>query len=336
MNVGPNGLDGKTILCVMPSFFGYEKRIVAHLESRGARVTYMDERPGNSTVVKTWIRLRLPLAQTIINRYYFKQIAELGKRQFDYILIVSPECCRHELVKKMREVFATSKFILYMWDSFENKMNCKVTDYINLFDRVLTFDDEDAKRYGVICRPLFCSSTNLGRAPESHEFAFSFVGTIHTDRYRVIRTLIEEAARSGLDYYVYMYLPSKIHFWLYRFTKSEFKGTKIDQFKYKPLRYEDVLNVFNRSAAVLDIEHPGQRGLTMRTMEVIGAGKKLITTNSRVKNYSFYSKERVFVFDRRTNAIDLTSINKQPRPLSSAILHQCGIASWADTLFDVS
>ena len=65
------------------------------------------------------------------------------------------------------------------------------------------------------------------------------------------------------------------------------------------------MDVVRSSRAVLDIQHFKQTGLTMRTLETLGAGKKLITTNPDVKEYDFYDEGRVMTIDRANPAAAL-------------------------------
>jgi hypothetical protein len=60
----------------------------------------------------------------------------------------------------------------------------------------------------------------------------------------------------------------------------------------------DVQHYFNLSAAVLDVEHPKQRGLTMRTIETLISEKKLITSNKNIINSNLYDCSRVNVINR--------------------------------------
>ena len=56
-------------------------------------------------------------------------------------------------LKKMKNKQNKAKFILYMWDSFSNKLHSK--DLISYFDKCLTFNREDADNYSMSFRPLF-------------------------------------------------------------------------------------------------------------------------------------------------------------------------------------
>ncbi|MEK5777604.1 lipopolysaccharide biosynthesis protein, partial [Acinetobacter nosocomialis] len=60
----------------------------------------------------------------------------------------------------------------------------------------------------------------------------------------------------------------------------------------------EIVELYAKSNIILDISHPGQSGLTMRTFEAIGAGKKLITTNTNIKEYPFYNANNIFIISR--------------------------------------
>ena len=48
---------------------------------------------------------------------------------------------------------------------------------------------------------------------------------------------------------------------------------------------------------MLDVNHSAQTGLTMRTIETIGAQRKLITSNRHVVDYPFYDPTRILLMD---------------------------------------
>ena len=54
-------------------------------------------------------------------------------------------------------------------------------------------------------------------------------------------------------------------------------------------------SVIARSKAVLDVTNHKQSGLTMRVIENIHIGKKIVTTNDNIKAESFYSPKQVFI-----------------------------------------
>ncbi len=326
-------LKGRSILVISPRFFGYEQRIVAHLVGRGAAAEWLDERPGNSTPSKALTRLSPALMAPAAALHYSRALGRLEGRAFDDILFVNPESSSARVLARFRSQFPMSRLLLYMWDSFGNKPRSDPAAFIRLFDRALTFDPEDAARYGIPFRPLFYSDDSARSSAAPTELAFSFIGTIHSDRYRILRAICQEADRAGLPYLVYPYFQSRLIYWLYRLAKPEFRGTTPTNFRFVPMPYQDVLRVMASSVAIIDVEHPRQRGLTMRTLEVLGSGKKLVTTNAHVRSYPFFCKERILVVDRNDVKVDPEFFRSPAPPLPAGYAEEYSLTRWVDAIF---
>jgi hypothetical protein len=325
-------LEGRRVLLISPHFFGYERRIANRLKARGAEVAFIDDRPSNSTLSKLLIRVGAAVIQPKLEAYHQAQMRKLAGRVFDELLFIVPEACSARTFQRYREAFPGARRILYMWDSFENKV--RLRRCLPLFDQAFSFDDEDCQTYGMSFRPLFFGEAAYAVSETDPEpYAFSFIGTIHSDRYRIIKALVARARQMGLRTFVYPYLPSRLIYGLYRCTKREFWGVSRADFHFKPLPYPEVVRVLRHSSAVVDIEHPGQRGLTMRTLEVIGAGKKLVTTNERIRNYPFYSPDRIQIIDRRTPVLSEAFFCSPPPPLQPTLIAQYSLDGWIDDLF---
>ena len=69
-------------------------------------------------------------------------------------------------------------------------------------------------------------------------------------------------------------------------------------FTFKKIPIEITNQFYQRAKCIIDINHPNQTGLTMRTIETLGNGKRLITTNHHIKNESFYNEKMILVIDR--------------------------------------
>jgi hypothetical protein len=74
-------------------------------------------------------------------------------------------------------------------------------------------------------------------------------------------------------------------------------------FVFSKLGRADVMNLMTRTRAVVDIEHEKQSGLTMRTIETLGAARKLATTNPHIARYDFYTPKNIAILDRRAPRI---------------------------------
>jgi hypothetical protein len=100
----------------------------------------------------------------------------------------------------------------------------------------------------------------------------------------------------------------------------------------------EIVDVVRSSRAVLDIQHFKQTGLTMRTLETLGAGKKLITTNPDVKEYDFYDRGRVMVIDRSNPAaaLNLEFFREDDRKVSELVIDSYSIGSWLKDILNES
>ena len=328
-------MNGRRVLLVAPRFFGYERRIAERLTEQGAEVTFVDDRPSNNTLAKALIRLSPGLIQQKLEAYHQAEIRRIEQQCFDDLLFIVPESCSAKTIGRYRAAFPGARILLYMWDSFKNKSRKDVPGFLSLFDRAYSFDDQDCKKFGMHFRPLFfCKSpSSVISKAQSCTYAFSFIGTIHSDRFKILKCLGEQADLSGHQYFIYPFLPSKVHYWLYKLTRREFWPLRQSDFRFDALPYAEVLQIMGNSLAIVDIEHPNQRGLTMRTLEVIGSGRKLITTNSHVADYSFYSTDRICVIDREEPRIPPGFLTAATEPILESVISAYGLDGWLESVF---
>lgn len=63
--------------------------------------------------------------------------------------------------------------------------------------------------------------------------------------------------------------------------------------------YSEVIHNVKQCKAILELISDGQTGITQRPYEAMHYGKKLITNNREVMQYSFYTPEQFFIFGER-------------------------------------
>ena len=78
---------------------------------------------------------------------------------------------------------------------------------------------------------------------------------------------------------------------------------------------------------------PGKRGSRMRTFEAIGAGKKLITTNSEIKKYPFYNKTNFLVIDRKNIRLNKDFFIEDYINIPDDLYEKCSIDGWLNDIF---
>lgn len=324
-------LSGKQVLFISPKFFGYEKLIKEELESKGAVVDYHDERPDNGFWTKALIRVDRRLIARKTNSYYQKIIDSTRGKSYDHILIVRGEAISPEMLQRLRNAHPAALLTLYLWDSLHYNPNAH--NLLGLFDRVFSFDRNDVEKNPKMhFLPLF-----YGREFERSAqwqgtpvYDACFIGTIHTDRYKILDNIVRDLEAKGRKVFVFCYYPSKLLYWLRSIGDPGFRrfGKKHVNFQGMPL--SEVVDRIAESRAVIDVNRPDQLGLTMRTIEAVGAQRLLITTNKDIVNYDLYNKTSTILVDREKPQVDDMIFNHDDTPFPLELRKQYSITSWVD------
>jgi len=325
--------NGKRILFIGPKTFGYEREITARLQQLGARVEYHDDRPSDKPVVKVAIRLFPLLIQRPV-RAYFEKILSNAANDYDFVFIIKLECMPLDILRELRARLSRARFIYYSWDSVRNNPNFRGA--ASSFDALFTFDSEDSSHDSQLkLRPLFFLNEYRQLPALPLKYDLCFVGTVHSDRYTLLSKIRAIAERTGKSMNFYMFVPHKAIYWIRRIVSPAFWGSAPSEFAFAPLPKKDVHQLIAESRAVLDFQHPGQTGLTMRTIEMVGARKKLVTTNELVRQYDFFRPENILVIDREHPVLDPNFFETPYRELPEALYEKYSLDGWLRELFSV-
>jgi len=330
-------LKDKTILLIDAKFFGYELEIKSMLENMGAEVDFYNERPNDSFLTRVIIRVGLKTFITSqINKYYNHLVIEANKKKYDFVLIISPETILESHLAALRYGHKESKFILYMWDSLKNK-NAGY-DLIKYFDKVMTFDEDEAKmNTKFIFLPLYYIPVyqSISKLKEKVVYDYFLACTIHSDRYKVIRKLKSQVRKKGNSLYSFLYFQSRILFWARKFYDLNFLFAKRSEFSFNPISQSEIAKLISQSKVIIDIQHPNQSGLTNRTFEALGANKKLITTNENIKHYDFYNPQNICVINRNNPILDEKFLIEDYQLPSLEIYTKYSLKNWLRAIFDI-
>ena len=316
----------KRILFIAPQFFGYHSEIIDEIEEQGGQVDWIPDRPFDRSVGKAVARF-LPLiaasnAQTISR----KLLIDFGASSYDYVLVINGQTLSRSFLSELKEEFPSALFILYLWDSVANRSH--IPRNFHFFDRIFSFDPIDVASYGLILRPLFfarkfeCTRNNVDLSCD-----LSFVATVHSDRYQVVNRL-KLALPDAIKSFFFLYIQSPSLFYFYRLSLPGMRRSSIDEFSFRPMNPAMVANIFSSSSSILDIAHPRQTGLTMRTIETLGSHKKLITTNASVRAYDFYDERNIAVIDRRCPVVDPAFFFSSFAPIDPMIERKYSVFGW--------
>ena len=249
------------MFCV--SFFQYEQRIANAIRNAGYDVDLYDERPNSGFFAKACIRYNVSLYRPVTRRYYQQIIQNLQDTTYDYVLVVKGEAVNEDVITMLREAQPKAKFVLYLWDSVANIPDC--AKRMKLYDRVLTFDPSDAKKYGIQYLPLPYDekSFSYGACGE-YKYDAAFIGTAHSVRPRVVKQIQSLCQQQGRSCFVYFYSPHILVYLLNKLTNPNYRWITRKEIHFKPLSSELVNEIYASSRCVLDIEHPRQSGTTTR------------------------------------------------------------------------
>ena len=115
------------------------------------------------------------------------------------------------------------------------------------------------------------------------------------------------------------------HFFQERGLKTEFV---IIENTGKHLPYSEIIKKDLDSRAIFDYYTNPRAGLSLRAMESIFMGKKLITNNMSVVEYDFYNPRNIFVIGQRRND-ELNAFIETPYvPISDSIIEKYTFSSW--------
>jgi hypothetical protein len=150
--------------------------------------------------------------------------------------------------------------------------------------------------------PLYYSKSFSYVEKHVTDIDMAFFGAYHSDRLKLIKFFHENFEKKNLVFFSHLYI-TKIAL-IKRVLFGEINFADIKFFKTYKASLTNIQQIYARSKSVLDIELSIQSGLSMRTFEVLGANKKLVTTNDNIKKEFFYNEKNIFIIDRNAPMFD--------------------------------
>lgn len=329
-----NKLNNKKILFFSVQTFNLEREIIKKLVDSGAKVSYYDERPSNNNFVKGIIRLKRSVYQHRIDNYYKKILLKTSNDTYHYLFVNRGEVVPEFFLEAFKKQHPACEFIFYTWDSFSNHSH--PTKILKYFDKKFTFDPDDAVKFGLNFRPLFFldSYRNLKKVSNLNiKYDLLFLGTAHSDRYRIGSFIVNWCDENSLKSFCYYFIHSRLVYFYKKLFDKTFQLFDYKKLSFISLKTNQILELYKISNVILDINHPGQKGLTMRTFESIGAGKKIITTNSEIKRYPFYNPNNMYVIDRKNVHLDKKFFETTYENVNIDLYERTSIEGWLKCLF---
>lgn len=287
------GINGKKILFIGIGFYDYDKLIAEKLRQNGASVCYISSVRKNR-LANLFQRFGLKkIATTIIDNNRKKRIDQAA-RNADIIFTIKGENLNTRDLITLKKRNPDASWILYLWDSVARLENAELL--FNFFPTIFSFDRLDCIRDKRLrFRPLFFR--DLLDYEGQKDYDLSFIGWVHSDRLQLIRNFKTQLQNCQKRYFFKLYM-GPFNYLIQRYIKGSIKKEDNDIITTRAIPYADFSQILSKSKCVLDIAHPLQSGLTMRTLETFTAGCKLLTTNTDIKNYPQINKSYYYILDR--------------------------------------
>lgn len=272
----------KRITLIYPFAYGYIDFVVNELQSY-ADIIVTDIKTDSikykypNLVSKIWNGITKVIGKNKKKEFFKNQILEKIKEKQDIIFIIRPDLIEDSLLKKLKE--KTNRFIAYYYDSC--KKYPRQLEIADVFDEIYSYEKDDIEKYGFIETTNFIYDEQI----ESREIEYDIFNISSFDsRINEIDKISKQLSDNGF----------KINFILFWFEKLNYPYlTSITEY----LSLNETKQLMSQSKAMIDFQRDDQKGLSFRTFESLGYRKKLITTNSSVKNYDFYNPNNILVIE---------------------------------------
>lgn len=321
-------LNNKKVLLLCPLFYGYEKEIKNSIEEFGAEVTYINDHPSESFLTIMGIVSRLSKHSSFFIRMFENSIEKkISSKSFDVIIVINgPHITPRESEQlRNKHLNCGGKMILYYWDSLNNlKDDHKRWRF---FDKVSTFDNIDYESHvdNMSFLPLFYCKKYWRTSDKPSLTDIMVVGSFRLNRYNYIKEL--EHNNPDLIIGSYLYNP-RWQIWLHKTFRSKYNHVKYTDLRYKRLSFNEVAELYMDSKAIIDIPMPGQRGLTIRTIEALAMHKKIITSNSNITKYDFYDKSNIYIMPEGSSELPPKEWFESPFTIKDCIIKQYSLTEW--------
>lgn len=277
------------ILFIGLDYHKYTRAICAEFAEAGYDCRFHSIQPGRIDL-KILRRLGASPYQRALDSYHRGIIGLYPDDFFSHVVFLQVHQMSQEVMADLKAKQTSARYILYNWDAVTTH---DYRPYLRHFDRAFTFDIQDAETLGITYLPLFCirDFQSLLR-DRADPLSIYFVGNIvNPQRYVAVTGFADYAHAHGMRFDCF--LSTTVHGW----TKMIRNGLRPQNVTLRSIDQDRFVAMMSGSAAVFDFANHSQSGFTMRTIENLCAGKKIITNNARVHDMAFYSPDRFLIFD---------------------------------------
>lgn len=194
--------------------------------------------------------------------------------------------------KYLKQEYPNSKFVYYFSDTIEAKKrvisDLDITYLKNNFDSVLSYNNADAKKYGLNISSIYYSKVPekwCRELPSYNEVDVLFIGAAR-NRLPEIQKAYYKLSSAGLKCFFYVKTDTS--------NQQEYSDGII--YSSKAMPFTEFLGRTLSADTILEIVDPKTEGCTLRFWDAIMYNKKIITNYKYTKNSEFYNPNFMHYF----------------------------------------
>lgn len=201
----------------------------------------------------------------------------------DYALLIRSDVYSVEFLQLLKT--KVKKMYGYHWDGLD--LYPLVKTVIPYFDRFYLFDPHDLPlpdfQNVYPTTNFYIDNLSDSDAPESDIY---HIGFLMKKRWPAIKTFLDRVEKLDLKLSINILFKDASHP----------ENPNVNFFS-EPKTYLENMKMMMNSKIILDFLNSSHHGLSLRTFEALGYGKKLITNNQTIRYYDFYNPNNIFVWD---------------------------------------
>lgn len=248
-----------------------------------------------------------------IKNYYNKLLEKYLDK--DYVLVIGEIGYSQEFIKLVKKRNKKIRFLKFIWDKMEQK---KIEEYKENYDKVYTFEKDDAIMYNLKWRPsFFLEHKNLEK-----NIDFYYLGRERDkERYIYVKKIFEYCIKNSLNYKILLY--------------SQDKKKKEEFITNKKIKYSENIENIKKSRVTFEKNIVNQKGLSLRTLECLAYNTKLITTNKDIIHYDFYHENNIMVVEKVEDIenIDIDFFKIPYKKLTDDLLYRYSFEGFIEEIF---
>ena len=314
----------KRILLVCPRFYFYHQLIAERLCEKKYEVDFVEERYYG--IIYLLLKAFGNRIFTYFSTRRYLKFLHYHPYSYDLLFVIKGETFPIEVIKILKSRNPHLYSVLYQWDSVRN------FNYLHLipfFDKTMSFDKSDSEKFNIGYYLLFYTEDvfAIRNKVVPKKYDLLLVSTYLPERIDYIRDLIEFSKKNNLRFYYYLYITRYQHLRL--LFKQRVSGLQIH---HKPMSKEQLVKLYAMSNVIVDVSNKNQTGLSMRVIEMLGAGKKLLTTNQNLPICIDIQSEQYRLFTR-VEDIDLNFVRNSDN-ISFNEYRNLFINNWVDYIIE--